>query len=80
MAHRSQMRSLEVAGEMDVRLWEPGAALGGRISRFLEQNKIRHTRVSSGELGVFRRPALSIDGHIYVDPNDHALRRLLGLN
>lgn len=64
---------------MDVRLWEPGSAMGGRISRFLEQNNIQHTRISGRDLGTPRRPALLIDGEIYVDPNDHALRRLLGL-
>lgn len=64
---------------MDVRLWEPGSAMGGRISRFLEQNNIKHTRVSPRDIGGIRGPALLIDGEIYVDPNDHALRRLLGL-
>lgn len=66
---------------MDVRVWEPRSSGRGRIARFLEQNHIRHTRVvTARELGGLRRPALLIDDEIFVDPNDHALRRLLGVD
>lgn len=65
---------------MNVRVWEPGCSGTGRISQFLSAHQIRHTLIRSTELRGVTRPALVVDDEIFVEPNDHALRRLLGLS
>lgn len=64
---------------MNVRVWEPGSAGRGRIARFLSENHIHHSLLSPAELRGVQRPALEVNGEIFIDPNEHAMRRLLGL-
>ena len=64
---------------MNVRVWEPGSGGRGRIVRFLDDNHIHHSLLSAAELRGVQRPALEVNGEIFIDPNDHALRRLLGI-
>lgn len=51
------------------------------ISRFLNQYHVNFQRVSPEQLGSLSRrniaAAVEIDGHVMVDPNEDALRKVL---
>jgi hypothetical protein len=57
------------------------------IERFLMRHKVQHELVEREELSCGRNslidrgnvPALEVNGQLFIDPNDHALRKILAV-
>jgi hypothetical protein len=58
------------------------------IERFLSRHKVQHELVDLGELSRGRAwligkeevPAVEVDGELFIDPNDEALRQILNVD
>jgi hypothetical protein len=51
------------------------------ITRFLTRHHVQHQLVSEKEIGVVSQrnyaAAVEVDGHIFIDPNEDALKKIL---
>lgn len=66
---------------MTVRVFERTQNKTNWISRFLANHHVQHQMVASEELGAMSRrnfqAAVEVDGHLLIDPNEDALKKIL---
>jgi hypothetical protein len=79
-------RRIRAADERDmtVKVYEQKNAHDNWIARFLTRHRVNHQFVTPEEVGVHRcylRPAaaIEVDGELFVNPNEDALKKLLQL-
>ena len=73
---------------MTVRYYPAREKKSGWIERFLHRHDVQHELVSIEEIartpralyGAGKVPAVEVDGRLFVNPNDDALRKILDLN
>jgi hypothetical protein len=69
---------------MTVKVYERSKGLSGWLTRFLTRNHVQHQLVSPEEVGVNRAHlrhlasvAVEVDGRLFVNPNEDALKKIL---